>query len=66
MPHQSHPVVVHKFGGTSVATADRYRHVARVLAERPEPRKVVVVSAMSGKTNTLIRAVEWGGAREPH
>ena len=50
--------IVHKFGGTSVATAERYRHVAKVLSERPEARKVVVVSAMSGITNTLIRAVE--------
>src|SRR5690606_13107275 len=50
----------------SLATADRYRSVARVLSDRPEPRKVVVVSAMSGVTTTLIRAVERAGARDPH
>jgi len=66
MSHPADAVVVHKFGGTSLAAADRYRHVARVLSERPEPRKVVVVSAMSGVTNTLIRAVERASARDPH
>ena len=49
--------IVHKFGGTSVANAERYRHVAKVLAERPEKRKAVVVSAMSGITDALIQAV---------
>ena len=66
MSQPADAVVVHKFGGTSLSAADRYRHVARVLSERPEPRKVVVVSAMSGVTNTLIRAVERASARDPH
>ena len=66
MSQPADAVVVHKFGGTSLAAADRYRHVARVLSERPEPRKIVVVSAMSGVTNTLIRAVERASARDPH
>ena len=56
--------VVHKFGGTSVASAERYRHVAKVLAERPEQRKGVVVSAMSGVTDTLVRAVELAARRD--
>jgi aspartokinase/homoserine dehydrogenase 1 len=59
------PWVVHKFGGTSVANAERYRHVASVLAARPEPRKAVVVSAMSGVTDMLIRAVERAERRDP-
>ena len=65
MSQRSDAVIVHKFGGTSVATAERYRHVAKVLSERPEGRKVVVVSAMSGVTNALIRAVERAGRRDP-
>ena len=56
--------VVHKFGGTSVANADCYRRVADIVMARPEPRRFVVVSAMSGITNTLIRAVELAAARD--
>lgn len=47
-------VVVHKFGGTSVADADCYRHVARLLQARPEALQVTVVSAMKGVTDALI------------
>ncbi|GAB3516260.1 bifunctional aspartate kinase/homoserine dehydrogenase I [Pseudoxanthomonas daejeonensis] len=46
--------VVHKFGGTSVADADRYRHVARLLLAREEDVQVTVVSAMKGVTDALI------------
>lgn len=56
--------IVHKFGGTSVAGADRYRHVAQVLAARPEPQRAIVVSAMSGVTNALIRGVELAARRD--
>jgi bifunctional aspartokinase / homoserine dehydrogenase 1 len=56
--------VVHKFGGTSVADAERYRRVARIVSERPESRRAVVVSAMAGVTNTLVRAVELAGRRD--
>jgi aspartokinase/homoserine dehydrogenase 1 len=59
------PWLVHKFGGTSVASAERYRHVARVLSERPERRRAVVVSAMSGVTDSLIEVVERAGRRDP-
>lgn len=47
-------VVVHKFGGTSVADAERYRHVAGLLRQRPEALQVSVVSAMKGVTDALI------------
>ncbi|HEX8209303.1 MAG TPA: bifunctional aspartate kinase/homoserine dehydrogenase I [Longimicrobium sp.] len=57
--------VVHKFGGTSVASAERYRAVAEILTRRPEPRRVVVVSAMSGVTDALVRTVERAGNRDP-
>lgn len=43
----------HKFGGSSVADAERYRHVAALLQDSPAPR-VVVVSAMQGVTDALI------------
>ncbi|KAF1017345.1 MAG: Bifunctional aspartokinase/homoserine dehydrogenase 1 [Stenotrophomonas maltophilia] len=46
--------VVHKFGGTSVADAERYRHVAQLLLARPEHLQVTVVSAMKGVTDALI------------
>ena len=47
-------VVVHKFGGTSVADAERYRHVGTLLLDRTEPVQVTVVSAMKGVTDALI------------
>ncbi len=46
--------VVHKFGGTSVADADRYRHVASLLLARDEQVQATVVSAMKGVTDALI------------
>jgi aspartokinase/homoserine dehydrogenase 1 len=51
-------MLVHKFGGTSVANAERYRKVAEILAAEPGPRKAVVVSAMSGVTDKLIELTE--------
>ena len=57
--------IVHKFGGTSVANADRYRAVAKiVLARAPGERAAVVVSAMSGVTNGLIESVELAANRD--
>ncbi len=47
-------VIAHKFGGTSVADAERYRHVAQLLRARPEAVQVTVVSAMKGVTDALI------------
>jgi aspartate kinase len=50
------PVIVQKFGGTSVADLTRIRAVAeRVIRTRHDGnRVVVVVSAMAGETNRLI------------
>jgi aspartate kinase len=50
------PVLVMKFGGTSVANIDRIRHAAkRVGVEVAKGYDVIViVSAMSGKTNELV------------
>ncbi|HEX5964490.1 MAG TPA: bifunctional aspartate kinase/homoserine dehydrogenase I [Pyrinomonadaceae bacterium] len=49
---------VHKFGGTSLADADRYRAACEIiLSQRSHERVAIVVSAMSGVTNALIEAV---------
>jgi aspartate kinase len=53
------PRRVLKFGGTSVTGASRVDVIARVVRDRMErTRPVVVVSAMSGVTETLRRASE--------
>ena len=50
-------LIVQKFGGTSVGTVDRIRNVARrAIATQKEGNDVVViVSAMSGETNRLLK-----------
>jgi aspartokinase/homoserine dehydrogenase 1 len=58
-------LVVHKFGGTSVAGTERYRAVADIVLARPEARRGVVVSAMGGVTDALVRAVQLAGQRDP-
>ena len=53
----SRPIQVMKFGGTSVGDAGRIRNAAAIAAGASKERAVVVVvSAMSGVTNTLIAA----------
>ena len=53
----SRPIQVMKFGGTSVGDADRIRSAAAIAADASKRQSVVVVvSAMSGVTNTLIAA----------
>ncbi|UXI69797.1 bifunctional aspartate kinase/homoserine dehydrogenase I [Tahibacter amnicola] len=46
--------IAHKFGGTSVLNAERYRHVASLLVAREEAVQATVVSAMKGVTDDLI------------
>lgn len=46
--------VVHKFGGTCLASADRFRNAARLVTSAGEPLQAVVVSAMAGVTDALI------------
>lgn len=50
-------LIVQKFGGTSVGSLDRIRHVASIVAETKKAGHdvVVVVSAMSGETDRLIQ-----------
>ncbi|WP_456455917.1 aspartate kinase [Thermovibrio sp.] len=53
-------LIVQKFGGTSMGSIDRIKHVAkRVLEEREKGNDVVVVvSAMAGETDRLINLVK--------
>ncbi|MBQ3564908.1 MAG: aspartate kinase, partial [Alphaproteobacteria bacterium] len=47
--------IVQKFGGTSVATLDRIKHVAEIIAKSYQKDSVVaVVSAMAGVTNKFV------------
>ena len=41
-----------KFGGTSVGSAQRIQEVAKIISD--DQPKIVVLSAMSGTTNTLV------------
>ncbi|KAL5198703.1 hypothetical protein ABZP36_002215 [Zizania latifolia] len=50
--------VVMKFGGSSVASAERMREVADLILSFPEERPVVVLSAMGKSTNKLLMAGE--------
>jgi aspartate kinase len=49
-------LLVQKYGGTSVGTVERIRHVAQKIraARRAGNEVVVVVSAMAGETNRLV------------
>lgn len=47
-------MIVMKFGGTSVADAARIQEVAKIVANEHARQPVVVVSAMSQVTNTLV------------
>lgn len=46
-----------KFGGTSVGSAERIRHVASLVSERG--KNIIVLSAMSGTTNSLVEISEY-------
>ena len=49
-------ILVHKFGGTSVGSEERIAAVAKIIKEASVTDSiVVVVSAMSGETNRLIK-----------
>jgi len=52
--------IVMKFGGTSVATGENIRRVAKIVADsvKKDYRVVVVVSALAGITNQLVEEAE--------
>ncbi len=54
-------MIVLKFGGTSVGSVENFRKVANIVQGANE-EKIVVLSAMSGVTNTLVRITELLGS----
>src|SRR6516165_3168507 len=68
------PLIVMKFGGTSVGNAERMQRVAEIVTEKADHAEImVVVSAMGGVTDMLIRAAteashgdreHWKGVRQ--
>ena len=45
-----------KFGGSSVGSAERMKEVAQLISS--DDKKIVVLSAMSGTTNSLVQIAE--------
>jgi aspartokinase/homoserine dehydrogenase 1 len=60
------PTLVMKFGGTSVGKADAIRQAADIIlaARKNWPRVVVVVSAMSGVTDALLKGAHTAAGGE--
>lgn len=55
-------LIVMKFGGTSVGSAERIRQAARIVLQSAAEHKVaVVVSALSGVTDLILKAVQAAG-----
>ncbi len=52
-----------KFGGTSVGTPQRMKEVAKLITDGE--RKIVVLSAMSGTTNTLVEISDYLYKKNP-
>ncbi|HTX71422.1 MAG TPA: lysine-sensitive aspartokinase 3 [Rectinemataceae bacterium] len=59
----SAPVVM-KFGGSSVATAERLRHVAELVRAQGSPEILVVLSALGGVTDALFACGRLAATRE--
>lgn len=51
-------MIVMKFGGSSVANAERIKHVASIIKAYKENRPVVVLSAMGDTTDHLLEAAD--------
>ena len=51
-------MIVMKFGGSSVANAERIRHVASIIEAYKDSRPVVVLSAMGDTTDHLLEAAD--------
>jgi bifunctional aspartokinase / homoserine dehydrogenase 1 len=57
--------MVHKFGGTSLADADRFRAVSKILKSQDgSSAHFVIVSAMAGVTDTLIELTRLASNRD--
>lgn len=57
-------MIVMKFGGTSVGSAEAIRRTAGIIRSRLDRKPVVVVSALSGVTNALVAAASGAHTRE--
>ena len=57
-------MIVMKFGGTSVGTPERMKHVASLITRSGEPT-CVVLSAMSGTTNSLVEISDYLYKKNP-
>lgn len=55
---------VMKFGGTSVGSAERMKHVSSLITNTGEP-VIVVLSAMSGTTNSLVEISDYLYKKNP-
>ena len=55
-------MIVMKFGGTSVGSADAIRRVCSIIKSRMSQQPVVVTSAVGGVTNKLVRLAKLAGA----
>lgn len=55
---------VMKFGGTSVGSPERMKHVASLITNNNEP-VIVVLSAMSGTTNSLVEISDYLYKKNP-
>ena len=53
-----------KFGGTSVGSAQRMKEVCKLITDDKEA-KIVVLSAMSGTTNTLVEIADYLYKKNP-
>ena len=51
-------MIVMKFGGTSLGSAERIKALANIVAKHKDRKPVVVVSAVSGITDKLIEAAQ--------
>lgn len=56
--------VLHKFGGTSVASSERYRAVTGIIRAGASSPQAIVVSAMSKVTDALIELTELAAKRD--
>lgn len=51
-------MIVMKFGGSSVANADRIKHVAQIIQAYKDEKPVVILSAMGDTTDDLLEAAD--------
>ncbi|HEX7190173.1 MAG TPA: lysine-sensitive aspartokinase 3, partial [Thermoanaerobaculia bacterium] len=58
-------MIVIKFGGTSVGTADRVAEAIDIVVERRHLDPIVVVSALAGVTDALVAAADAAREQKP-